>query len=209
MIYIENDDLELRIREEKVSAWSVNADFEKRVKPKVKLNYGAEYISNRIGSTGNILDLSNGTTSPTFTRYPDGSTWSSVGAYSSIIKKWNTRYKTEAGLRYNYVAIDGTLDTSFINFPVTSIKGNNQAVTGSISHLLRLKTGSIGIVTSTAFRSPNIDDVSKVFDRNSGFVVVPNASLKPEYAYNAELNGDYIFKEKLKTSVNHLDQVAI
>ena len=57
-------------------------------------------------------------------------------------------------------------------------------------------------MTSTAFRSPNIDDISKIFDRNSGFVVVPNPSLKPEYAYNAELNGNYIFGEKLKTSIS-------
>jgi hemoglobin/transferrin/lactoferrin receptor protein len=196
------DSLDLRIREETVSAWSANADFEKKLHPTTKINYGAEYILNTIGSTGKILDLTNGTTSPTSTRYPNGSTWSSAGAYVNLLRKWKKWYKSEVGFRYNLVSIDGTLDTSIINFPVTSIKGTNQAVTGSLSQLFKLKNGSIGLITSTAFRSPNIDDVSKVFDRNSGFVIVPNASLKPEYAYNAELNGDYIFNKKLKTSIS-------
>lgn len=39
---------------------------------------------------------------------------------------------------------------------------------------------------SSGFRSPNIDDLGKVFDSEPGSVVVPNVNLKPEYAWNAE-----------------------
>lgn len=194
--------LNLRIREEQVSAWSANLDFEKSLNFRTKLNYGVEYIFNTVSSEGSILDLTNGTTSVTSSRYPDGSTWASSGAYFNFLRKWKKWYKTEAGLRYNFVTTNGKLDETFFNFPVTSIKSDNQALTGSISHVFKLKTGNIGVVTSTAFRSPNIDDISKVFDRNPGFVIVPNAALKPEYAYNGEINLDYIFAKKLKTSVS-------
>jgi hemoglobin/transferrin/lactoferrin receptor protein len=40
---------------------------------------------------------------------------------------------------------------------------------------------------SSGFRSPNIDDVAKVFDSEPGNVVVPNPGLKPEYARNIEI----------------------
>ena len=41
--------------------------------------------------------------------------------------------------------------------------------------------------TTTAFRAPNIDDIGKIFDSQPGCVVIPNSSLKPEYAYGCEL----------------------
>jgi hemoglobin/transferrin/lactoferrin receptor protein len=41
---------------------------------------------------------------------------------------------------------------------------------------------------SSGFRAPNVDDLTKVFDTRTGYVVVPNKDLKPEYTYNAELN---------------------
>jgi hemoglobin/transferrin/lactoferrin receptor protein len=41
---------------------------------------------------------------------------------------------------------------------------------------------------ATAFRSPNVDDVGKVFDSEPGSVVIPNPDLEAEYAYNMDLN---------------------
>ncbi|NJM25923.1 MAG: TonB-dependent receptor, partial [Bacteroidia bacterium] len=40
---------------------------------------------------------------------------------------------------------------------------------------------------STGFRSPNVDDIGKVFDSEPGNVVVPNPDLKPEQAYSVEV----------------------
>ena len=39
---------------------------------------------------------------------------------------------------------------------------------------------------SSAFRAPNVDDIAKVFESIQGKVIVPNPSLKPEYAYCAD-----------------------
>jgi hemoglobin/transferrin/lactoferrin receptor protein len=45
----------------------------------------------------------------------------------------------------------------------------------------------VNLNVSTGFRSPNIDDVAKVFDSEPGNVIVPNPDLEPEYARNLEL----------------------
>ncbi len=47
---------------------------------------------------------------------------------------------------------------------------------------------SISPQLATGFRAPNVDDMGKIFDSQPGSLLVPNPQLKPEYAYNAELN---------------------
>jgi hemoglobin/transferrin/lactoferrin receptor protein len=189
--------IEQRIRTEEVDALSGNIDLQKRLSRKTKLSYGAEYIYNLVGSVGQIRNIENGGLKPTSSRYPDGSTWTSSGVYANVTNRWNIRHRTEGGLRVNRVAIIGEFDSNY-NLPNPIFNTDNTAITGSISHLYSLKNGSIGVVASTAFRSPNIDDMGKVFDRNPNTVIVPNTNLKPEYAYNGEINGTYTFWDKLQ-----------
>jgi len=40
---------------------------------------------------------------------------------------------------------------------------------------------------STGFRVPNIDDLAKIFESGGGFVIVPNANLKPEKTITTDL----------------------
>jgi len=53
----------------------------------------------------------------------------------------------------------------------------------------------ISSVLSSGFRSPNIDDVGKIREKR-GKVSVPNTSLKPEFAYNAEIGIAKYFNNK-------------
>ena len=55
---------------------------------------------------------------------------------------------------------------------------------------------------ATAFRSPNVDDLGKVFDSEPGSVVVPNPDLKAEYAYNVDLNVAKLFGKNVKVDVS-------
>ena len=63
------------------------------------------------------------------------------------------------------------------------------------------------------FRAPNIDDVGKIFDSEPGSVVVPNANLKPEYAYSGELglslNFDNSVVIDLATYYTYLDNALV
>ena len=87
-------------------------------------------------------------------------------------------------MRYNLVEMNGQFDTSLTSYPISDFNITNRAITGSISQLVKKKFGSISFVLSTAFRSPNIDDIAKTFDSNPGFITIPNPNLKPEYAYH-------------------------
>lgn len=54
---------------------------------------------------------------------------------------------------------------------------------------------------STGFRSPNIDDLGKVFDSTPGSVTVPNPDLAAETAYNAEVALTRVWGNVLKLDV--------
>jgi hemoglobin/transferrin/lactoferrin receptor protein len=76
-----------------------------------------------------------------------------------------------------------------MHFPFSSARQDNVALNGNAG-LVYAKDDKLKIaaVFSTGFRAPNFDDLTKVFDSRAGAVVVPNANLKPEYTYNAEVN---------------------
>lgn len=190
----------LRIRTENVGALSANLDVRKQISKNAKISYGTEIIHNKVSSIGERMDIISGAFTTTSSRYPDGSTWDSEGLYFNLLNKWNDNHTTEGGLRYNRVHTEGDFDTTFIPLPITSFDNTNQALTGSVSHVIKLDKGKVGFLASTAFKSPNIDDISKVFDSNPGFVIVPNTDLKPEYAYNGEVNAECLFDKRLRVS---------
>lgn len=200
----------LNQRSERVVAYSLNTDFAKFVGTKTQINYGLEIIKNNVYSEAKQLNIITQSYQSLSTRYPNNSEWNSAGAYLNIQQRWNNLTKTEGGFRVNTVRALGNMDTTYINHPLPSFDLRNQAITGSISQLFKLKYGSVGVVFSSAFRAPNIDDIAKTFDSNPGFVTIPNAQLNPEYAYNAEINLKYLFLHKIKiqnsTFYTFLDQ---
>ena len=162
--------------------------------------YGVEYIYNRVGSEAeqkNILDNSKENIA---TRYPDGSTWQSMAAYLSYKYRPNTKFTFQSGIRYNHVLINADVseNNNYYNLPFENTDINTGAVTGTAgiswipNSVIQWKLNA-----STAFRAPNIDDVGKIFDSEPGSVVVPNANLKPEYAYGGELGKTKNYKDLL------------
>jgi len=55
---------------------------------------------------------------------------------------------------------------------------------------------------SRGFRSPNIDDIGKVFDSEPGAVIVPNVDLGPEYVTSFEIGVQRKLGTNLKLNVN-------
>ena len=62
-------------------------------------------------------------------------------------------------------------------------------------------TSKFSVNVSTGFRSPNIDDIGKVFDSEPGAVVVPNTNLAAEYAYNIDFDYAKIINDIVKVDV--------
>lgn len=108
----------------------------------------------------------------------------------------------QTGLRYNRFQLDAEFDTTFYPFPFTTANLNNGALTESLGFVYRpTDKWVISTNAATAFRSPNVDDVGKVFDSEPGAVTVPNQDLEAEYAYNADISIAKVFGDGVKMDV--------
>lgn len=189
----------LRTQLEEVDAASANLDFEK-ITGVSKWIYGAEYIVNRVKSYGTAVDIRDESTIAVPDRYPQ-SLWKSAAGYINYHYTASPHLLAEGGIRYNRYSInsDFTRQLQFYPFDFTTSQLKNSATTAGLGFVYTPDNSlKISLNTGTAFRAPNVDDIGKIFDFASGEVIVPNTSLKAEYAYNTELSISKIFANKLK-----------
>ena len=175
------------IQAEKVNAVSINLDAAK--KPgKGELFYGLEYVHNKVGSTGERINISTNQTTPFVSRYPDGSTWNTLGIYGSYKINFTPKFTFTTGLRYSYNTLNAVFDTSFIKFPYNKAEIKEGAFTGNMGLVYRpAETWQLNGNISTGYRMPNVDDIGKLFESVPGNVTVPNPDLTAEYAWNFEI----------------------
>lgn len=188
---------------EEVEAYSVNLDFVKSMRGNHRLFYGLEYVFNDVNSTGMLTDISTGQDATGASRYPQ-SNWSSLAAYLNDEFRVSDHFTLQAGVRYNQYKIDADFSNnlSFYPFPFATASLNNSAITGSIGGVLHMSDSwTLSANYSTAFRSPNIDDLGKVFDSEPGAVTVPNPDLKAEYAHNFDLGFVKVLGDRVKLDV--------
>jgi hemoglobin/transferrin/lactoferrin receptor protein len=190
------------IQTEEVDACSVNLDFIKSTSTKNTLYYGLEYVLNDVTSTGEVEDITAGTTEDGPSRYPQAK-WKSMAIYANDQFKVSEKFLLQAGIRYNKFKIDAGFDTTFYSFPFTKANMDKGALTGSIGGVFR-PSGDwvISVNLATAFRAPNVDDMGKVFDSEPGSVVVPNPGLDAEYAYSADFGAAKIFGDMVKIDLS-------
>ena len=194
------NDPDRRSRIEEVEAYSANLDFVKHTDQRNTIYYGLEYVQNDVTSTGFIEDISTNAIRPTSTRYPNA-TWNSLAVYLSNEFRPTEKWTVQAGVRYNRFGLDADFSSNqdFFPLPFAEASLNNDALTGSLGAVFRpTDEWVIRANLGTAFRSPNVDDVGKIFDSEPGSVVVPNADLAAEYAYNLDLGVAKKFGDFLK-----------
>ncbi|MDQ3050111.1 MAG: TonB-dependent receptor [Bacteroidota bacterium] len=176
-------------REELLDIFSINIDFEKRIR-KHELRYGTEISYNNLNSTAYAENIFTGIPSPLDTRYPDGgSEIKAGGVYVTHTYEFNKKYILTSGLRYSLHLLDATFDdTTFYKIPVREVSQRSGALSGSLGLIYMPGFDwRFRIIGSTGFRAPNVDDLAKIFESQQGEVIVPNPDLKPEYTYNAEV----------------------
>ena len=177
-------------RFERVNVLGVNADLLHK-QSNGEIHLGAESYTNFVRSTAERLNIATSALSRITTRYSDGPTKMSYNAlYLQQTKQLDAHWVLNDGIRFNLVQLDARFaDTTLMHFPFNKAIQNNTAVTGNLGVAYNGENGyraTAGL--SSGFRSPNVDDLTKVFDTKTGYVVVPNKDLKPEYTYNAEIN---------------------
>ena len=193
---------------EKVQVFSLNGDFTKNLDPNVRRNfgYGFEVAYNDVNSTskGEVLDVIGNDivgvkdNYVVQTRYPDGgSSYLSSAVYASYRQDIGKKSTLNTGLRLtNTVLTAKWIDTTYISLPDSDIRTMNTSVTVTAGYAYRpTDDWQVNGVLSSGFRSPNIDDIGKVREKN-GDVTVPNVDLEPEFAYNFEAGLIKYFDDK-------------
>jgi hemoglobin/transferrin/lactoferrin receptor protein len=177
-------------RIENVDILGVNADLLHK-QTNGNIHFGVESYYDIVKSTAYRNNISNSARSAITTRYSDGPTNMAYQAlYLQQTKFLNEHWVLNDGIRLNMVQLNAQFkDTSLMHFPFTEAKQSNAAFTGNLGLAYNAANGyKLAFGLSSGFRAPNIDDLTKVFDTKTGYVVVPNKDLKPEYTYNAEVN---------------------
>jgi hemoglobin/transferrin/lactoferrin receptor protein len=139
---------------------------------------GVEYYYDKIAS--DKLEKDAGTETPKRGYYPDGSSSANFALFTSHTYSIN-HFDFILGARFNTYQIKAE-DAEFGDVDV-----NPSAFVGNASVVYKLNPHHNLIVSAyTAFRAPNLNDLSSFGSFNAG-IEVPNPNLKPEKSFNAEI----------------------
>jgi hemoglobin/transferrin/lactoferrin receptor protein len=189
----------LNHRIEHLDIFTLNADFTKK-NGDHEFRYGLDAWHNQVKSTAFQKDIVADTIAPLDTRYPDGgSNMMSVAAYATHTWEISDKLILNDGLRASYVGLNANfVDQTFFPFPFDDIAQQHLALNGNLGLIyMPNKLWRMSVSGSSAFRAPNVDDLSKVFESVQGSVLVPNPNLKAEYAYNGEFGISRVLSEGL------------
>lgn len=177
----------LTSQRENVDIASINLDFSKKLRNH-SLNYGLEGIINWVGSNAVQWNIVSGKVTNAKTRYPDGG--SQTGSYSLYAQDiWEVSKDLayiNLGARYSYNTISATVNDTSRKYGSFEISNSAYSFNAGLS-LLPTKNNKIALNISSGYRTPNLDDVSKIFDEQR-FIQVNNPDVKPEMAINFEVN---------------------
>jgi hemoglobin/transferrin/lactoferrin receptor protein len=180
-----------RTQLEQVDVLGLDIDFVKKT-DKHTLHAGLESYANYLKSTAENLNVSTNELTDANTRYPDGQNYRyTVGLYLTHQYVISDKWVLNDGLRAESISLYSQfVNKDFFPFPFDEVKQNNLGLSGNVGlNFLPDEKTKIGILFSTGYRAPNVDDLSKVFDTKPGErLIVPNPDIKPEKTYNAELN---------------------
>jgi hemoglobin/transferrin/lactoferrin receptor protein len=185
-------------RTEYVNVGGLNIDFQRAV-AQHKIRFGLDAQYNTLKSRAEQENIVTGAQKATDTRYPDGSNKMNNNAlYSSHTWIINDRFTFVDGLRLGYTMLRSTfINKTFFPLPYDDAIQNNFVYSGSAglihTHADDLK---LSFLVSSGFRSPNVDDLGKVFESAKGSVIVPNANIRPEKTLNGEVGVTKIFSDK-------------
>jgi len=188
-----SDNLDSRI--ENVSVYSLNVDLKAKVGNGTLL-YGVEGFYDHLKSTANRTNRVTGEVDALDTRYPDGKNFSlrtdAFATYNANINE-NTSYNL--GLRAGYTKLQSEfVNQTFFAFPFKTIEQSNitySAAAGIVNN--STKNVKVSVNVSTGYRTPNVDDLAKVFESTTGTVdgngrlLVPNSDIKPEKNITGDL----------------------
>lgn len=181
---------------EDLNVWSFTADFQKMEEDNPNsFFYGLDVQYNDVQSTAYDEDIATQVRDTNvLTRYPSGgSMMVSYGAYSQYNRSFyqgKTNFNTGVRFTINHLSFSYAVSDPVI-WPsrfITGVESDNHAFSWSAGLTQNFEKGwRLRTLVSTAFRSPNIDDMAKVRIKFPE-VTFPNPDLKPERAISGEVS---------------------
>ncbi|MBC7440573.1 MAG: TonB-dependent receptor, partial [Flavobacterium sp.] len=179
----------LNSRIENVAVFGFTSDFKTKI-GNGDLIYGADVYYDNLKSTANQRNILIGDVVALDTRYPDGKNNTLKAeafiAYSNDISKTAS---FNASFRGGYSTLKSEIKTNFFDLPYSLVQQKNFTYSGAIGIVNNPSNATkISFNLASAYRAPNVDDLSKIFDSAPGKLIVPNKDLIPEKTVTADLS---------------------
>ncbi len=185
-----------RTQFDSVNMYTVNFDRHDQISKKLQINSGLEGVWNDVYSSGINKNIKTGAESITKARYADsGAKTSMISAFGQVIYSLEkTGTNIQAGVRLTqYSLVANYSKTNPWKLPYSEITFSN--FTPSFDLGLTQKIGKNILAKASvnqAFRNPNVDDMTKVFDSKPGLkLLVPSPELKAERSTTFDLGITY------------------
>lgn len=184
----------LQHRKENVNVYGLNMAARKKWLAN-ELTYGGDIQLNTLQSTAYGENIISNAQSALETRYPDGANKMNLSGifFQHIYKFKGGQWILNDGLRLSHSFLHSTLNKNYFNLPFTDIRQNNSALTGNAG-IIFLPSNEVRwrLNYARGFRSPNFDDMTKIFESQSGArLIVPNQNLKAEFTNNLDFGFTY------------------
>ncbi len=181
----------LRANSVNVETFGADIELESKIGPG-ELVYGLDFYHDWVHASG-YQKNADGSGWRESLPVSDGSTYSTLGAYSQYTWHASDRLDVTGGLRYTYV--DADLGRYYDSDGLMQRGGTKDwdAVVGSLRGIYRLDGGwSLYGGISQAFRAPNLDDLTGNMTAKSGIQSTGNANVGAEKFITYELGTRYL-----------------
>lgn len=186
-------------RVENVYVFGLTVDFQKK-KGDSNFRYGVDGQFNTVKSTAHAFNVATGAITPQSTRYPDGdNSMDMIAAYGTHTLLINDNWTLNDGIRVGGSWLHSTfIDKTFFPFPFDEVKQNYLVSSANLGIIYTPSSWKFSFMTSSGYRAPNIDDMTKVFDSAPGRVILPNPDLTAEKTLNGDLSITRFFGDKVR-----------
>lgn len=180
---------------ENVDVYSLNLNFTKGI-----FGYGYEGIYNDVKSTATLYyPNADSTVNSVITRYPTNlASMSSHATYVKSELSVNEKVKLNFGVRFTKTRLQADFNSSKngLKLPNPYLDKHDLDANWNTSIVYHPEESwKIAGIVSTGFHAPNIDDITKFYEKGNN-LVVPNLLLKSEYTTNFEINMSKHFNKK-------------
>lgn len=177
---------------------ALNYDARYQVNAKLQLQGGAEVVHNDVSSKASIRNIITGISTPSSnTRYADGgaNTLSASLFTNAIYVIRPGDFTVEGGFRLTHYSLNASFTPdNFLKLPYANASISNVAPVFNFGVTKKMDVDGLFFKASLAngFRSPNVDDMTKLFESVSGVkLVIPNRYLKPEMTRTIDMGMSY------------------